>query len=1183
MAVVLVGRIVDIRHESWQSMPAALKAAVRQGLWHNFTHETDPELVRKLSHAVARASEGWKDLVAASIGLLGSTNDQARQVGVFFLLEQMSEYSDELKSDPGRLLPVFQAALVDDMTLPVRCGALKALLSLLNHIETRAAVINGGVSSTKGGKGSAVEGLSPLAGLAVGSVGRVLEGYGQGQVSANEAQKVLELLVDTMEVASKFFTAQIEGILQFMMALGAKAGEREGGEENEEEKAALLGLKCAAVEVLLVCCKECPGTVRKVHGFPQAFLTLCMTLGATASFSGDVAAWGRKMDFEPEGESPEGSSHEEGAEQESVAAAAIYRLMQTLGGKTMLPIAMILVPEWLGTAGPEHWAQRRMSLLVVEALVDYCPKAIKPSYGQMLKTAVDFTQDAHPRVAAEAFHLVNILCAKFPELVPQGTYLQFTLPALHAIIGDSSRYLRLRGIAVRTLAVLLSACEERLPASTLTPYMGPLLTALISCLQSDMPPELQETTLDAVAAMATVAQGGFVTHYQGVMGGLKGILSSSSSSAAATGQAGNLRDKAIECVGILGSAVGRRDKGEGANFATDATEVMQMLVGQLQGAVPGQVSFERLGPATGVVCAALGDLFLPFVPTLVGLLAQTTKLDLGFAVQDVGEEVEEGVTAAEDGKVMASVVDLKGMGGKKLITINTYAVQEVEAALDTLDKYARVLGANFVEPAEALLPLLGPLIKCPHSDVRSSAALCAAAAFDCIVEAVKAGQRDAATAAQPLLLQILPVLVDQMDKERQPESRQYLAQAIRDVLRACAESGGVDEATGMLALPVTKLCHAECMAVAVKVRESMLQSLIRRSEIEQQFEADDEMEDEDYDALLEAVGEEAAMMSDLTDCMGYLIKAEREAFIPIFDAHVVPILQALLSPPGPGKKNPATLTAVSVCLFDDMIEYASPASHKYLPTFLPLLSAALERAMPPDTNTAGGKKIGNEESEEGEDEEGDLAVLRQACVYGVTQICKHAPDCLDKALVSFNLLPRLIALLRWPHRMEEVHRGPTENVVSALLSICQGALTSRLQEPAKLVAQNKSIPHPSDLLSLCLAHLPLTEDVQEARTVHRQLADMLSFPPSFATLTSGDCCPLLIQALAEIVASAKVEAEREEEASALTVEPKVAAMLAAMLSELPSKVSGEGWTEGWGRVNGETKKALQGVVRGIAN
>jgi len=1177
MAVVLVGRIVDVRHESWQSMPPSVKAAVRQGLWHNFTHETDPELVRKLSHAVARASEGWADLVAACIGLLGSTNDQARQVGVFSLLEQMSEYSDELKSDPARLSPVFQAALVDVMALPVRCAALKTLFSLLTHMETMAAVTNGGVN-TKGGKGSPVEGLLPLAGVAVGSVCRVLEGYGQGQVSANEVQKVLELLVETLEVASKFFTAQMEGILQLMMALGAKEG---GIDEGEE--AALLGLKCTAVEVLLVCCKECPGTVRKVQGFPQAFLTLCMTLCATASASGDVAAWGRKMDFEPEGETPEGSSNEEGAEQENVAAAAIYRLMLSLGGKTMLPIAMTLVPEWLGATGPEHWAQRRVSLVVVEALVDYCPKVIKPSYGQMLKTAVDVTQDAHPRVAAEAFHLVNILCAKFPELVPQGTHLQSTLPALHAIIGDSSRLLRLRGIAVRTLAVLLSACEERLPASSLTPYMDPLLTALISCLQNDMPPELQQTTLDAVAAMATVAQGGFVKHYQGVMGGLKGILSSSSSSAAATGQAGNLRDKAIECVGILGSAVGRRDKGEGTNFATDATEVMQLLVGQLQGAAPGQVSFERLGPATGVVCTALGDLFLPFVPTLVSLLAQTMQLDLGVAVQDVGEEVEEGVTAAEDGRVVASVVDLKGSGGKKRITINTYAIQEVEAALDSLDKYARVLGGKFVEPAEALLPLLGPLIQCPHSEVRSSAALCAAAAFDCIVEAVKAGQRDAATAAQPLLLQILPLLVDQMDKEQQAEARQYLAQAIRDVLRACAESGGVSEATGAFNLPVTKLGHAECTAVAVKVRESMLQSLIRRSEIEQQFKADDEMEEEDYDALLEEVGEEASMMSALTDCMGYLIKAEREAFIPIFDAHVVLILQALLSPPGPGKKNPAILMAVSICLFDDMIEYASPAAHKYLPTFLPLLSAALERAMPPGTTTAGEKKIGNEDSEEGEDEEGDLAVLRQACVYGLTQVCKHAPDCLDKALEPFNLLPRLISLLQWPQRNEETHRGATENVVSALLSICQGALTSRLQEPAKLVAQNKNIPPPSDLLSLCLTHLPLTEDVQEARTVHRQLADMLSLPPSFATLTSGTCCPLLIQALAEIVAKAKVEGEREEEASALTVEPVVAARLAAMLSELPSKVSGKGWTEGWGRVGGETKRALAGVARGVTN
>lgn len=42
------------------------------------------------------------------------------------------------------------------------------------------------------------------------------------------------------------------------------------------------------------------------------------------------------------------------------------------------------------------------------------------------------------------------------------------------------------------------------------------------------------------------------------------------------GNAASLRDRAIECVGVVGAAVGR------ALFAPDAVEVMDLLVGQLQ-------------------------------------------------------------------------------------------------------------------------------------------------------------------------------------------------------------------------------------------------------------------------------------------------------------------------------------------------------------------------------------------------------------------------------------------------------------------------------------------------------------------------------------------------------------------------------------------------------------------------
>ncbi len=954
--MVLLGKIVDVRGEAWTSMPDAAKAQVRQSLWQAFLDEQEKEMVHKLSHAIAKTSRGWPKLVEALLQFLNSTPDPARMVGVFFLFEQMAEYSDELQGNPTQLLGVFQAALKadDNVPMPVRTAALKALLSLLTNLEVRAGLarLATHAPATKGGKGSPGEGLLPLGEVALGSLNKVWQACGQGQLSPEDVQGVLELLTDTVEMASKFFTPFLPALLELMMSVGSTPVPT----NDADAATVVMGLKCASVEVLLMCCKECPGTVRKTSGFAKAFLTLCMGLCATAAAGEDMNSWAVKLQFTPDGEDPESTDDTENTQ--SVAAGAIYRLMGLLGGKSMLPIAMEVVPEWLGAAGDECWAQRRVSLMVVQALVSYCPKHIKASFGQMLKTAVDFTGDSHPRVAAEAIHLVNTLCEKFPELAAQGTHLQATLPALHAVIGDGKRLVRLRGIAVDTLAVVLTACHERIPPSAVAPFMKPIFDALVLCMAGNMPPQLQEATLDALAALATLAQEGFGAHYADVMRELKGIVSRSSP--LATGQAGSLRDKAVECVGILGNAVGK------AAFAADAKEVMDMLVGQLVGATPGQVSFERLGAATGTVCEAMGEHFFPYLAVLGPLLVQTTQMDLGYSVEDVDEEEEEGATAHANG-VVTTVVDLRGMGGKKRITVNSYAMQEVQAALDTLDKYARVLGAKFATAAEELLPFLNRLYTCPHAEVRTSAALCAGAGFDCVVEAVKLGQRTAAQ-AQPLLLDILPKLVDQYDKEQHAECRQYVAQAMRDMLRACAESGGVDDATGMYRVPVVKLGPMECVAMASKTRDNMVTCLMRRAEVEEQFKEDEEMDDNDYAALMEEVAGEVELMGTLTDCMGYLIKSERANFVPSFDEHVVPLVKAFLQ-----GSRPATLMTNAVCLFDDMIEYGSPAAHKYLNDFMPLLSGALERAegrAPP--------------AEGEEDDEEELAVLRQACVYGTS-------------------------------------------------------------------------------------------------------------------------------------------------------------------------------------------------------
>lgn len=70
-------------------------------------------------------------------------------------------------------------------------------------------------------------------------------------------------------------------------------------------------------------------------------------------------------------------------------------------------------------------------------------------------------------------------------------------------------------------------------------------------------------------------------------------------------------------------------------------------------------------------------------------------------------------------------------------------------------------------------------------------------------------------------------------------------------------------------------------------------------------------------ALFEHVSDEAELVRTLTDALGYLLKTERAAFLPLLEGELLDLLQALLGEDG---QNPPSLVSVAVCLFDDCIE-----------------------------------------------------------------------------------------------------------------------------------------------------------------------------------------------------------------------------------------------------------------------
>jgi GAF domain-containing protein len=474
------------------------------------------------------------------------------------------------------------------------------------------------------------------------------------------------------------------------------------------------------------------------------------------------------------------SDTSEGFEEEDGLASepAVYRLMGSLGGKAMMPVALRVVPEWLGAA---DWRMRRVGLVVVAALADQCSKQAGAQLGQMVRSAVASMRDPHPRVAAQALHLLNALCTAFPERVPLEHHAE-VVPALGSLLADQAQArpssFKVRGIAVAALVVLAG---DRCPAEALAPYLDPLLSGLISCLQPNAPPQLQEVALEgqsvsqavmparwsrtppspadwphpscavscsvvvgccaavlaAVTNLASVSQADFSGHYAAFMPGLKGILGSP-----AAAQQPSLRDRAVQCIGVLGGAVGRQA------FLPDAAEVMGALAAELaqaqaQAQGEGEVSWDRLGPATGAICAAMRGDFAQYLPVLLPVLARAATADVGFCVQDLDdEEADTGMQHDEATGLQTAVVDVRGHG-KKRITMNTFAVLEKAAALDTMDKYARELGWRFAECVMegGLSGLALPLVDFKFSEqVRTSAAIALSSFFDCVVAAARRGE-----------------------------------------------------------------------------------------------------------------------------------------------------------------------------------------------------------------------------------------------------------------------------------------------------------------------------------------------------------------------------------------------------------------------------------------------------------
>ena len=531
---------------------------------------------RKVCHAIAEEATHteWPELlphVATALQPTGGASAQCAPT-LYFLLEKLIETGPQrMCAHAHGLLPLMTHGLGQEAPA-TRIAALRASLALVGVLETDVErrpflpliplVLNGLQSSLNAGNES-------------------------------EAAEALTALVDLASAAPIFFRDAMP-VLSDMMLLIASTVQLE------------FDTRAHAVELLLTLAERAPALVRRHPNVVQRLVPITFEMLCAVDDADDAtgAGWAR-------------GAYDDAIDDDEDALAgeeALERLTAKLSSTVLSP-ALALASQFLSQ--PE-WVRQRAALAAIARIADGNAKAFKSQLGAVMPAVVEMLRAVrHPRVVYQAVQLVGRLAENYAGHF-QETHHAAVVPALCALLADGACCHRVRGHAAA--AVTSFANPQACTPECLAPHLDRLLESLCTVLQTGSS-AVQEEALGAVANVAHVTEADFSKFYPSFMPGVKSILQHT---AATSRQHVKLRGRALECVSLIGEAVGPE------MFRADATEVMHLIVRDLSAPATATTdsnsALEYMLPACVRICKAIGPEFLAFMPHIMPPLLEVSHV-----------------------------------------------------------------------------------------------------------------------------------------------------------------------------------------------------------------------------------------------------------------------------------------------------------------------------------------------------------------------------------------------------------------------------------------------------------------------------------------------------------------------------------------------------------------------------
>ncbi|XP_039251343.2 importin-5-like [Styela clava] len=752
-----------------------------------------------------------------------------------------------------------------------------------------------------------------------------------------------------------------------------------------------------ALEVIVTLAETVPGLIRKQKTYISQIIPQTLALMVDLEDE-DPTEWANSEDTE-----------EDECDTNPVAGEnALDRLACALGGQAVLPHILATVPAML--QNPD-WRYRHGGLMAISAVGEGCHKYMEEILSEIVGVVIPYLGDSHPRVRYAACNAVGQMCTDFAPTM-QKSFHEKIIVGLCEVLNDDKNP-KVQGHAAAALVNFIEEC----PKGTMILYLDPLCSKLEQVLNSKIQELLVKKTklvleqiTTTIAAVADRAEEKFNPYYDRLMPSLKYIMENANGD-----EFRMLRGKTIECISLIGLAVGSE------KFMNDAQSIMNQLL-KAQADIESwedddpQVSY--MMSAWARMCKLLGQDFVQYLPIVMAPLMKAAGIRPEVAMMD---SQDADVVEEDEGWEFIKMGDQRSFG------IKTTGMEQKATACQMLVCYARELKEGFANYAEEVVKLMVPLLKFFfHDGVRASAAESLPLLMEC---ASLRGDEYVAQMWGYIAPNILEAVSQEPDADVMPMVMEALAKCIELRGHGCFTMEQYQE--------------------LAKTLNSMLEKHFTRAQERQEKRKDEDYDEEVEETLQDEDEEDVYILSKIADILHSLFGTHRDELFPFFDS-ILPHYIKLLGPdqPWPDRQ-------WSLCVFDDIVEYAGAASLKYKDIFLRPLLAYLT-----DKN----------------------AEVRQASSYGIGVMAMFAGEAYADAIKE--ALPILQAVIEGPlgkgveGPVLQENIGPMENCISAVCKV--------LKYQPHLIDGDKD-----ELLRRWLSWLPVVEDKEEATHVYSFLCELI--------------------------------------------------------------------------------------------